>query len=212
MNTGRFSTLAFFLCFLSILFTAGAISLGYQQPSSTWVQILHLEECKPPCWIDIQPGETTVREAQEKIDLNYGDTSIYQIEKHQNYRIVHKPTGYSFMVALETESSNVETSNMVVQNIYFAPDVNKPIFPELFNNFGVPDAVNLSSGIDKPRLTITFNSQKVSVIVEDFECKKPLFYQHITQMTFYYELPSNYTWLSEPQKWQGFRPCYEFEW
>ena len=48
------------------LLLAGVILVNYQPPSLEWVELLHLDECEPPCWIGITPGRTTVSEAKAR--------------------------------------------------------------------------------------------------------------------------------------------------
>lgn len=67
----RFSIL---LLLIMALLTGVTRLLGQAQPNPALIEMLHLSECAPPCWIGIVPGKTTLTEAKARIIAAYGQS------------------------------------------------------------------------------------------------------------------------------------------
>src|SRR5262245_6492243 len=95
----------FVLPTLFFVLIISAILVGHQQPPSTWATILHLDECELPCWIGIVPGQTTLIEAQQQIEREYGNKSEYQLEEQNDFQsiISYAPTEESFLITFFIE-------------------------------------------------------------------------------------------------------------
>jgi hypothetical protein len=67
----RFSIL---LLLILALLTGVTRLLGQSQPNPALIDMLHLTECAPPCWIGIVPGKTTLTEARTRIINVFGQS------------------------------------------------------------------------------------------------------------------------------------------
>jgi hypothetical protein len=67
----RFSVL---LLLILALLTSITRLLRQAQPKPTLIDMLHLGECAPPCWIGIVPGKTTLTEAKARIIDVFGQS------------------------------------------------------------------------------------------------------------------------------------------
>jgi|GEM_PF-1516618 hypothetical protein len=67
----RFSIL---LLLILALLTGVTRLLGQAQPNPTLIDMLHLTECAPPCWIGIIPGKTTLADAKAHIISVFGQS------------------------------------------------------------------------------------------------------------------------------------------
>lgn len=55
------------------------VFIRHQQADDAPLQILHLTDCAPPCWIGITPGKTTIDEARQRIEAVYGQLPDYRL-------------------------------------------------------------------------------------------------------------------------------------
>jgi hypothetical protein len=63
----RLVSLSLLITFVLSLFGGIAVAVGHQQPPSDKLRTLHFDMCKPPCWIGITPGTTTIAEAKRRV-------------------------------------------------------------------------------------------------------------------------------------------------
>src|SRR5262249_3873926 len=52
--------------------TGAALLVGQAQPIPSRLAMLHLTDCRVPCWIGIVPGVTSQEEAIRKVEIVYG--------------------------------------------------------------------------------------------------------------------------------------------
>jgi hypothetical protein len=118
------------------------IWVGRQQAPSPFLIFLHLTDCKPPCWIDIVPGQTSLEEAQNRIKAVYGGSPFNVIVNDRGvYQIDNTQQGFQLLVSFE----NSEMQSSIVENfsLVFRPPDNAPprlTLGQLIWLFGAPDA------------------------------------------------------------------------
>jgi hypothetical protein len=202
----------------ALVVVIGAIAFaGYLQPQSHWATLLRLNECELPCWIGIEPGETTFAEAERRIRDAYADRSHYRLETQQinRFRVTYQPSGQSIDVALD-QGLAPETPQDVVQRIRLwlgtAPDF-PPELWELFRSLGNPQTLRaIVPGINRPSLIIIYTDQHVGVFLDALNCYQVLPGQRIRQIVLDPH-PESVIYLaavSEPLYWRGFGRCHSF--
>src|SRR3954453_17673185 len=68
------------MCLLLTLLIGGAGGLGQQQALPSGLAQFHLTDCRPPCWIGIIPGTTTIAAAKARIIATFGGRNGFQIK------------------------------------------------------------------------------------------------------------------------------------
>ncbi|MEO8394334.1 MAG: hypothetical protein ABI700_15185 [Chloroflexota bacterium] len=68
------------VCILLIVLVGGAHIAGQRQIMPRSIAQFHLSDCRPPCWIGIVPGVTTIGQAKAKLIATYGGQSGLQIK------------------------------------------------------------------------------------------------------------------------------------
>ena len=182
---------------LFFVLSLAAISIGHQQPSSTWTKILHLDECELPCWIGIIPGQTTLAEAQKQIEQAYGDKVILQhIEAgYSAINVSYKDTGESLQIVFRSGRGQ-EIQDSVITTIFLTPYLDlssynkRPRIPDLYVDLGKPEVVRLASGVEKERVAVLYKEQRVQVFMDDLECDRLSVNQGIMTIVFIDPVPS----------------------
>src|SRR6185295_10070967 len=98
MNLPRaIAVLAFTLIFIFLLLILGIIIRnGQQQPLSERIAILHLTDCKLPCWLNINLGATNVGQVRERIKRAYGNDPKFVIKEDiPQFTIEEKSKGFT---------------------------------------------------------------------------------------------------------------------
>jgi hypothetical protein len=72
-------SLAVGLWFLALIVITSSTLIGVQQPHSWSIEFFHLDSCKPPCWLGIVPGKTSLDEAKAIVEQAYGNSSDYSL-------------------------------------------------------------------------------------------------------------------------------------
>lgn len=189
--------------------------------SSEWIPLLHLSDCELPCWIDIEPGSTTLAEAQARIETVYADALRYDLTKAEFYageyydKVIYRPTGHQVRVWIRSGGGEV-TSNSPVRAIYWelgivtGDEIKRPTIADLQMFLGNPETVRLASGVENLSIALIYRNARVYTSVDDLDCDKVLPNQPAPSIGLYEEPPVQEAWLSEPQEWQGFGRCYHF--
>ena len=76
----KFFGLAFGIWLTLALLAWGAHGLGQRHAAPDSISEFHLSDCRPPCWIGIIPGSTTISDAKAKIIATFGGQSGLQIK------------------------------------------------------------------------------------------------------------------------------------
>ena len=187
--------------------------------TSDWLTLLHLNDCELPCWIGIIPGETTAYEAEDRIAATYGDTSLYALEMQRYFQssVTHKSTSYQLSIALFSDNGVPSDDTSIVRSIILNPfvkigeSVSSPTISDVQRVLGDPTMARLASGADNFSVALFYGDGRSNVFVSDLECDKVLSNQQVGGIGLYSEIRANIAWLSDPQDWQGFNYCYNFE-
>src|SRR5258708_8351111 len=155
-----------FLILLGVvgLATGAVVLIGRQQPPPSSVILLHLDECRLPCWIGIVPGETTVSEAGRYIQAVYGSQAgIELVGNDTQYSIRDTVHGSEFIVALYTEL-DVKMAHEVIKTIWLGT-LNKgygPRVAELYSVIGEPGAI-ISGDLDLNSSSLSYFDQHMTL-------------------------------------------------
>jgi hypothetical protein len=64
------------LCLIVVPANALAVTIGRSQPPSPAIIRLHLADCAPPCWVGIIPGQTSLRDAEQRLVRAFSTAKI----------------------------------------------------------------------------------------------------------------------------------------
>lgn len=149
--------IVFFLSSCSLMTRLSTVLTPIEQTSSYgWVQLLHLDDCEFPCWIHIEPGTTTLSEAQTQVQNEYADTSLYDVTGGEDYyKVVYRPNGYQVRIWFRSDNGNtVDKSLIRVLYLELAvetgTEIKRPTIADLEVFLGEPEMVRLSSGVETP--------------------------------------------------------------
>jgi hypothetical protein len=228
-NAGYFTFVRAFILpvgLLCILFASGifiALAVGQQQPPSEWFTALRFEMCELPCWVGIIPGQTTMGEAEARVEEAYSNSSLYSVESEIEYgaeelviRVAYLPTNYRTAVVFTSDTGNLSDQSLV-QSIYLVSDFRfyqqaRPTIPELITALGIAHQVRISSFEEIPKLGLFFNNGQVAVLVDRLTCDRVLITQRIFSILISDNAIDNgYFWLSQPAPWHGFGQCHNLE-
>ena len=202
---------------LFFVLSLAAISIGHQQPPSTWAQILHLNDCELPCWIGILPGQTTLMEAQRQLERVFAVTMGYRLKTDDfRFHTASKNTGEQLYIAFNTDEEHVTQDSVLTQislrAVIPSTAYELPSIGELSNDLGVSDSVRLANGGDENWIAVLYTHQYVRVFLDQSKCGKVSTLQEIHHVWIVATVPSpDEYWLSDPQQWRGFGRCYDFE-
>src|SRR5258706_7566010 len=68
------------LCISFATLTGVVVAIGRRVPIEDSLAALHLTDCAAPCWMGIEPGKTTLREASARVHAVYGASPSYTIQ------------------------------------------------------------------------------------------------------------------------------------
>jgi hypothetical protein len=71
---------------LCALLIVAFVLIAYTRPLPDKVAMYHLDICRPPCWIGITPGITTLKEAEQQLSIYYPE-SEYKVVQTQPFFI-----------------------------------------------------------------------------------------------------------------------------
>ncbi len=203
----------------------GGISLSnHYQPMPERITALDLTFCQLPCWIGINPGQTTLDEASQYILDAYSDQSKYDLEvesaPYWSFTITQKITGARMRVDLNQIAE--QPANATVDEIIFwfgmksGPDIK---FGDLYVELGAPSDLILSAPDDAPYPVVRYDDRQATLSLSAvvplktcarFASDQPIEGMTIYSQTVYHQLPINYAWVSKPVVWSGFHACYTF--
>lgn len=205
------------LSLCSVLTLLPVITTPIEQiSSSTWTDFLRLRDCELPCWISIEPGQTSLGTAKTQVASAYGG-SVYDINEWENHFVItNLATGHQVRVAFVTTDGN-STNEAIVQRIFLEPtvisgaDSERPTIADLQGLLGNPEMVRLSTGIETSTLAVMYQDQQVHIFVDDLDGDKVLPNQTVLSIVLQDDTNPDAAWLSVPQNWVGYDHCYNFE-
>ncbi len=132
----------------------GVLLVGKMQPAPSSIMQLRLNECAPPCWVGIMPGETSIADAKAKImaafiedgDLTIRDTSFtdrsrpfttleYTIEGDNFYLVVQ------LHLAQYTDGQNEVVQSIDLFQSSQDGQSSAPTVADILGAFGPPDGI-----------------------------------------------------------------------
>ncbi len=202
------------------VFIGAALLVGLRQAPSDWAKLLRLDDCQLPCWIGIEPGKTTLPEAERHIEDVFQDTSLYTLEKFGSggYSITYKPTGFglrtNFMAAYGADDAAQSVIYIINLMPYGATSFFQtgPGVAELYDGLGEVEGLQRVIGMNDFRLNLFFKNRQVDVFFDEPHCDKVNLSQGITTISISAQTPrTNAGLLSAPSPWQGFNHCHNLE-
>jgi hypothetical protein len=182
-----------------------ARAVGYQQPIPPRVDILHLTYCALPCWIGIEPGITTMVQAEQRLLDVYEQDPAFAVA-----RVPDELLSYEITVQGAPQTRLVITLvGSPIQMITIAT-LNHPAWGHLtlgdiFAIYGEPSGV----ATDNPLYVLMGNSSDqlmIPVAVQTYGTTQPkhrLIIDETVSMLVFYHSPRNQVY-SRWSRWQGF--------
>jgi hypothetical protein len=211
---------AFYLTLALTLLIGAALLVGLRQPPSEWALLLKLDECQLPCWIGIEPGATTLEDAEQSIERVFGDSALYTLEKYGSggYDIVHTATGFGLRTNFISGTNPDDSSQPVVYTINLMPHTTttfngtRPGIAELSTGLGEIEGLQRVVGWESYQLNLFFKARLVDVFFEEPTCDEVQVDQAISSITISAQPPSGRVGtLSPPSTWRGFNLCHNLE-
>jgi hypothetical protein len=130
---------------LLIACVATSVVISRIQPASPYIRWLHLTECKPPCWIGIIPGQTTVKDASIKVKAVYTTSPENIIEGDWGeFSIMNSQNKFNVFVQFNVGGQELKEDTLV-ENIWlwtFTPSAERQILiGDLYWILDSPNAV-----------------------------------------------------------------------
>jgi hypothetical protein len=210
----RLITFALLGTVMLALLVGAAILYGWGQPPSDWSALLRLEDCELPCWVGIEPGTTTLEEAQRQLQLAYGDPVAYTLEDFGNWQfaVTDRRSRYRIGITLDA-GSNAEGERQTVQQILLWADVvptQRVSLRDLYGSLGTPEDLHLTWIGNAPYLMILYRHEQVGLATNALGCDAVSPAQKIYQIIISARSLGDYFgWLSAPSPWLGFRRCHD---
>lgn len=202
-----------------------AQSIGRQQPLPERVAILHLTDCKLPCWIGIVPGKTTVGEARRRIREVYADLPGYSVRDDldadvPSFAVYGGSKLIAVQVMINPERERSSDATVVEHLIIRQPDfyiLGAPRLTELYGLLETPSHVIPKSydNLNYPMLVYNINRLTLAVdspgIHYDRRCDGPkiVLDSYFTGLYIYAQPPLAQQWSPKPLLWRGFNKCYK---
>ena len=154
---------------LTMVALIGGINLsGHYQPTPESITALDLTFCQLPCWIGINPGQSTLAEASHYILDAYSDQSKYDLKvesaPYWSFTITSKITGTQMHVALNQIAE--QPANATVDEIifWFGTESGPAIkFGDLYAELGAPSDIVLSAPDDAPYPVLRYDDQQTTL-------------------------------------------------
>ncbi len=129
------------LLIVCLFVTGTAVVVGRQQPISPRLAMLHLTDCKLPCWIGIIPGTTTLDEAKKDITATYSPSRDVRIDDTQ------PEYGWVYIDIGDQDGFGEDYVHVVL-----SVDRERPYTVQAINfyNFELPTVAELYSLLDAP--------------------------------------------------------------
>lgn len=197
---------------LAVLIGA-ALWVGLQQPPSDWEKLFRLNDCQLPCWIGIEPGKTTLEEAQRQVETAYQNSSDYLLEEFAStqYAVTNRQTHDRIGITLAAGDER-QTNPPTVHQIHLWADVvpnRRVTIAELYSSLGNAEALRLSTIGAEPFLIMLYQAKTVGLATNVPQCTAVLPRQKIYQIVISARsLDSYFGTVSTPASWLGFRRCH----
>jgi hypothetical protein len=191
---------------LWLILTVGiglALLIGRQNPPSPQIAMLHLSECKPPCWIGIVPGKTTLSEARKRVKEVYGSITGYELTERSNgFDIISASDELLLSGNLDTVDGQAEEH--IIHSVFLFSET-PPMLGDLFPILGSPNYVWPLVELEVPS-TVLFGAQAgVEARIVRLECSRIMPNKQVVSIGMY--TPDvNY---SDFLDWRGFGRCYD---
>lgn len=198
----------------------GAMWLGRQQPPSDWLDVLRFNECAPPCWIGITPGETHLRDAMTRIETTFADKGRYALRLHpggseawRRYSVQFRDHPLQLAISLESHYDSAARVNKVRRILlHLRPDDGAayPAVADFMERFEGIREVRAHTGTRSPYLALVSHDRHfyLSVAAQPV-CSRGVLDEPVVSILLYAQPPRNRSgWLSEPLRWGGLVKCY----
>ncbi|MEO8609885.1 MAG: hypothetical protein ABI690_18475 [Chloroflexota bacterium] len=203
--TSRLFAASFTIIILSLLVS------GLQPPSPQFktLEMLHLVDCKLPCWIGIIPGKTTISEARMLIENTYPDEA-YEITLGQNVydgtdwlNIQNRHDDSDFYVSLNVwQKPENKTENMIIDQITLSGA--ELTLGEWYFVLGSPQVLSVTWGNHYAVPNMLYNRWNVRLTLynprDNFAVDSPY-------------ISAGMLDLYDPVEWgKTYRPAYQIKW
>lgn len=187
---------------------------GQKQPLSERVTILHLTDCKLPCWLNINLGNANVGQVRELIKKVYGSQPNYEIKEDiPQFTIEDKSSGLIIGVLVNSWTEMPTDSTIVDKIELWENDSSgtKPTFSELYLLLGDPDYITLSGDEGTIFPSLLYYNHNIKVDIGDVMATQIKMNPTVLKLTLYNHMPSKDEWGYEPQPWHGFSTLYDLQ-
>jgi hypothetical protein len=209
----------FWIVTLALIFGSGALIgtarlIGRAQPIAQRVALMHLGDCALPCWIGIEPGQSTLAQARDQITKIFGNSPNYEIKEsagHGQFTIWDKADNLRLGVQVNAQT-NEHTDQSVVTTLSlweydeFDTPAGKPILVELYSALGDPDNIGLLGGEGTLFQNLLYYQHHVEMTLDQNSNRvsTALMYQPVVELVIYSQMPARETYKYQPLPWRGF--------
>jgi hypothetical protein len=201
-------TLALLIC--------AALLVGLRQPPSDWARLLRLDECALPCWVGIQPGTTSLDDAQAKVRQAYGDETAYTLEDFGSWQfaVTDERSHHRIGITLDAGGERQTVPPTVQQILLWADVIPTQRFSlrDLYGSLGTPQDLHLAWIGSAPYLMILYRHEQVGLATNALGCDAVSPAQKIYQIIISARSLGDYFgWATAPSPWLGFRRCHDLQ-
>lgn len=205
----------FSLTIICAIAVTGSMVIGRGSSFLSWSSFLHFDECELPCWIGIQPGQTTLAEAQMQIERVYGKSILYPAEWRSRYQVgVTSSAGYYLDIALDL-TDVIPESGTTVSDIHLSSFIRRGIsfylftLADLSDVLGQPENIRLAGGAYREVQVLFYGNRRIQVWIDDTDCDRVTPRQGISSITLWGQPETQgLDWRSDYRDWRGFSECH----
>jgi hypothetical protein len=197
-------------CWLVLAAIVGtALIVGRRQSLPSRLEMLHLTECVPPCWIGIVPGQTTIAEARQRIEQVFSYDAGYDLRVDpidpnfwQVYIYRRAQLQAPVVITLTAHQHTiVDAINFLFSASSSEGSTDVPTLADLHSVLGAPSRLLLWEGMKYPRIAYGDNHSGVLINARDSD------YSYWTDNVFYMVLYGGDEKMvyNKEGPWRGFR-------
>jgi hypothetical protein len=190
------------------------LSFGQRKTASP-IDIFHFNEfCKLPCWIGITPGETSIEDAVKIALAQYRSEGYYAFQRDKDWIIIEDVLNKRcFDIQFTFVYSDVDR----VEEVVIVP-CDRTVHP-LFTLSEFMLAVKVPSSLVNYGYSVLFKTEEIELYTGDqhvkandaLTCVPITFNLQLYAMVLEQSSRLAESRFSEQQQWQGFQPCYKFQ-
>jgi len=200
-----------------LILGSGAVLLGRVQPIPERFAMLRFNDCAPPCWIGITPGQTTLEEAVVQINDTFRESANIESIKEDKFQaavevVLRSRDDPSFRVAVSLDTRDTSRSAPITTITFFFMGAlrDQVRLADLIRLLGSPAQINYIQPLNLNRYYFSFaygshRSYAVDMVISAGKAERVEYWHSPEWLRFAYYGAAFGTLRDEmSRRWRGF--------